>query len=93
MDARAWVHLAVMIVPVAILTVFNVLGMRPSPELAGALSALTTAAAVLTQVRRPQGRTAAKKVRVSERPAKKLQQRGAPARISLPLAEDDHRIP
>jgi hypothetical protein len=91
MDARAWVHLAVMIVPVAILTVFNVLGLRPSPELAGALSALTTAAAVLTQVRRPQGSTA-RKVRSGERPPKKLAQHGAPSRVIVP-GEGEHRGP
>lgn len=93
MDSRAWVHLAVMIVPVAILTVFNITGMRPSPELAAALSALTTTAAVLTQVRRPKGRTSpARKLRPNERPAKQLTQRGAPSRVAV-RAEDDHGVP
>lgn len=48
MSVRRWVHLGVMLVPVAILTVLNVAGIEPSERLVTALAALTaTAAAVV----------------------------------------------
>lgn len=45
MHAGRLLHLFVMAVPVAILTTFNILGIKPTAELAGALSAMTTVAA------------------------------------------------
>jgi len=45
MNAGRLLHLFVMAVPVAILTTFNLLGVKATPELTSALSALTTAAA------------------------------------------------
>jgi len=63
MTTRQWVQLAVMILPVLLLTALNVSGLRPSPELAAALAALTTTAAALTQVRRQPSLAAARKRR------------------------------
>lgn len=45
MNARRWVHLLVTVLPVVILTVFNVLGIKPMGELLAALSAMTMAGA------------------------------------------------
>jgi hypothetical protein len=88
MDTRRWIHLALMIVPVAILTAFNVWGLTPSPALQGALSALTVTAAGLAQHRRP-ALAAGRKRRehATSDPAK--QKRLAPARVATATASDD----
>lgn len=36
MDVWRWVHLAAMVLPVLIFTAFNVAGLEPTPQLAGA---------------------------------------------------------
>lgn len=42
MTLRRWIHLASLLIPVGILTVFNVLGIEAGAPLIAALSALTT---------------------------------------------------
>lgn len=42
MTVRRWIHLATLLVPVGILTVFNILGIEAGAPLLAALSALTT---------------------------------------------------
>jgi hypothetical protein len=60
MHAGRLLHLFVMAVPVAILTTFNILGIKPTAELAGALSAMTTVAAAYATGRALQPRPAPK---------------------------------
>lgn len=69
MNARRWVHLFAMVLPVGILTAFNVAGIEPSTALTAALGSLTAAAAALAQPRTV-------KARSSPRPAKTGRRKG-----------------
>jgi hypothetical protein len=86
MDVWRWVHLAAMVLPVLIFTAFNVAGLEPTPQLAGALSALTTGAALFTTRRRAPAkrRTLHDASHTAPKP-----RRIAPARV----VEDEHRVP
>ncbi len=94
MTTRQWVQLAVMILPVLLLTALNVSGMRPSPELAAALSALTTTAAALTQVRRKPALAVPRKRRSpnatrNDAPTSRKSKQLSPA----PVDDPEHRRP
>lgn len=88
MNVWRWVHLAAMVLPVLILTAFNVAGIEPTPQLAGALSALTTGAALFTAKRPPTRKR--RTLNEASNPAAKPK-RVAHARVAI--AEDEHRIP
>jgi hypothetical protein len=88
MDVWRWVHLAAMVLPVLIFTAFNITGLEPTPQLAGALSALTTGAALFTAKRPPQRKRRTLHEASNAAPKPK---RIAPGRVAL--AEDDHRVP
>lgn len=88
MDVWRWVHLGVLLVPVAIFTAFNIAGTDPSPHLAGALSALTTGAALATGIRKRPAPARKRRANETRNPAPKPE-RLAPARV----AENEHRVP
>lgn len=60
MNAHRWVHLFAMVLPVAILTTFNAIGIEPSTALTAALGSLTAAAAALAQPRTIKARSSPK---------------------------------
>jgi hypothetical protein len=63
MNALRWIHVAFLVVPVLILTAFNVAKIEPSGALIAALSSLTTVSAALAQGRSRQNQESPKPVR------------------------------
>ncbi len=85
MSIRRWVHLFAMLVPVGVLTVFNVLGIKPTTELLAALSTMTATAAAVAGAQVMHASTG--RALPAARPARRPQ---APRKKKGPDATRDH---